>query len=266
MKNKFLWVLKLLLVALSLGSIALYVVSIVVFDHSPWDFIALVIFVPLISIIVILKIFFDERKENLSRAEEKYIKDIGSAFAGDEKKKKKLLLAIYRFSRKQNKMSLKLLKNLKLKCERTTEHGVVELFCALNYTAMQQNKKAIQVYENAAEKGYANSGMYNNLGHLYAREVRHELAHKNYKMAIFYDPANVAAYHNMAQLCFKQYDYKKASEYSKKALEINNKFKPSITLLAIIDSIENKKDFDESYEEVIQMTAEFDAVKIDKEK
>ena len=156
------------------------------------------------------------------------------------------------------------LKSLKPKCEKTTEHGVVELFRALNYTAMDQNKKAIEVYENAAKNGYANSGMYNNLGHLYAKDGRHELAHENYKLAIFYDPTNVAAYHNMAQLCFKQYDYKKASEYSKKALEISPKFKPSITLLAIIDSIENKKDFDESYEDVIQMTSEFDAVKIDK--
>ena len=89
MKNKLLWALKLVLLALTLGSIAFYVLSIAVFNHSPWDFIALVIFIPLISVMVILKLFFDERRMNLNNAEEKYIKDIGSAFSVDEKKKKK---------------------------------------------------------------------------------------------------------------------------------------------------------------------------------
>ena len=265
MKTKTRLLLKLFLIALTIASIAFYVVSITVLSFAWWDFLVLAICIPLISVMVITKLIREERRTNLAKSEEKYIKDIGSAFAGEDKQKKLLLIAIYNFSKKRNKKSLKQLDKLKQRCEKATEHRIVELFRALNYTSMQKNKKAIQVYENAAKNGYISSGMYNNLGHLYAREGYYEEARKNYDLAIFFDPGNIVAYHNMAQLCYKQYEFEKASMYSRKALEINSKFKPSITLLAIIDSIENNKDFDTSFDDVVQMTAEFDVVKIDKE-
>ena len=242
MKNKLLLTLKILLVALSLGTVAFYVLSIALWGFSPWDFITLVVCVPLITVIIFVKFGCDSHKNALNMAEQKFIKDIGSAFSGEEKKKRLLLCAIHHFSKKHNKKSLKKLSKLKPKCEKTKEHAVVELFRALNYTAMHQNKKAIEVYEKAAEAGYINSSMYNNLGHLYAKEISFDLAHKNYDLAIFYEPSNVAAYHNKAQLCFKQYDYQKASLYSKKALDIDPYFRPSATLLAIIDSIQENNE------------------------
>ncbi|MBQ8546373.1 MAG: hypothetical protein IJ437_05485 [Clostridia bacterium] len=238
MKKKLLLTLKILLVALTVGSVAYYVLSIAFLGFSPWDFITLVICAPLITIIVFVKLGIDSCRNALNEVEQKFIKDIGSAFSGEDKKKKQLLYAIYYFSKKHNKKSLKKLSKLKSKCEKTKEHAVVELFRALNYTAMHQSKKAIEIYENAAKNGYINSNMYNNLGHLYAKESNYDLAHKNYDLAIFYEPANVPAYHNKAQLCFKQYDYKKASLYSRKALDIDPNFRPSATLLAIIDSIQ----------------------------
>ena len=242
MKNKLLLTLRILLVALTIGAIAVYVLSIALWGFSPWDFIALVVCVPLITIIVFVKLGSDEHKNALHVAEQKFIKDIGSAFSGEEKKKKLLLSAIHQFSKKHNRKSLRKLAKLKPKCEKSREHTVVELFHALNYTALHQNKKAIEVYEKAAEAGYMNSSMYNNLGHLYAKEFSFDLAHKNYDLAIFYEPSNVAAYHNKAQLCFKQYDYQKASLYSKKALDIDPNFRPSATLLAIIESIQENNE------------------------
>lgn len=238
MKKKLLLTLKILLVASTVGSAAFYVISIALLGFSPWDFIALVICVSLITAIVFARLGLDSHKNALNEAEHKFRKDIGSAFSGEDKKKKQLLSAIYHFSKKHNKKSLKKLSKLKPKCEKTKEHTVVELFRALNYTAMRQSKAAIDVYENAAKNGYICSNMYNNLGHLYAKESNFEMAHKNYDLAIFYEPTSVPAYHNKAQLCFKQYDYKNASLYSKKALDINPGFRPSATLLAIIESIQ----------------------------
>ena len=92
----------------------------------------------------------------------------------------------------------------------------------------------LTIHESAIKNGYATSAFYSNLGHLYSRLQNDRKAHENYDQAIYLDPTNITAYHNKAQLCFKEGDYKESIILLTKALELNPKFAPSTTLLAII--------------------------------
>ncbi len=238
MRKKGPFIAKIVLSVSILASICFYLLNMIIAHSSPFKYLWLVIAFDIICAIIILKLISDENKEILENVEDRYSKDIVGAFDGEDRNKRKLLLAIYYFSQNKNKQSVDRLKKLEAKCDKPSDHKAILLFLALNYANMGQDMQAIITYEKAIKNGYATSNIYNNLGHLYAKSQDSIQAHKNYDTAIYFDNTNVVAYHNKAQLCFKEGNPKKAVELCQKSLEINPKYRPSSTLLAIIYALE----------------------------
>ena len=184
--------------------------------------------------IALVKIFYDEYTEKLVSSEARFQKEISAAFINNTKDKKRLLFAAYLYSAKKHKRSLRILEKLKERCVSTYEYRAVDLFCALNYTALIKYREAISVYESAAVLGYASASFYSNLGHLYAKLGDFCRAHQNYDIAICEEPNNVVALHNKAHLYYKQERYSEARALLEKVREINPLFSPSASLLASV--------------------------------
>lgn len=234
MKRKLLLVLKIVLSVSINSSFAYYLIDIFLIHSSPFKH----LFIPLIfgilpaTLLILLVVL--KRKAILKNAKRKFSSEISDAFDTDKRKLNKLLFSTYQYSVGKNNKSLRMLNRLKKACAKKSEHIVVALFRALNYTSLQKSTMAISVYDELIKDGYGTSPIFNNIGHLYSIVGDNKKAHENYDIAIRMDKTNITAYHNKAQLCFKEYEYKKAIELSNKALELNPKFSPSTTLLAII--------------------------------
>lgn len=188
-------------------------------------------FLPLIAL---MKIFYDEYTERLVGAEARFQKEISSAFINSTINKKRLLYAIYLYTAKKQKRSVKLLNKLRDKCENPTEYRVTYLFLALNYTSMQKYREAIYIYEDASDLRYANATFYSNLGHLYSKTGDRRRAHQNYDIAISLDPNNVVALHNKSYLYYKEEKFADARKLLERVQEINPTFSPSVKLLTSI--------------------------------
>ena len=184
--------------------------------------------------IVLIKIFYDEYTEKLVFAESRFQKELSSAFINDIRDKKRLLYASYLYTSKKHNRSLAILEKLKEKCTSTYEYRAVDLFCALNYTALSKYREAIEVYEASSALGYANASFYSNLGHLYARLGDSVRAHQSYDIAICEEPNNVIALHNKAHLYYKEGKYGSARELLERVYGINPSFAPSASLLASV--------------------------------
>jgi len=76
------------------------------------------------------------------------------------------------------------------------------------------------------------------------------------RLAIQNDEKNPAPYNNLAKLYFDTYDFENAKRYALKALEVNHKFRPSATLLAIIYSLEEDKENAEKYSHIALSSGE----------
>lgn len=188
-------------------------------------------FLPLIAI---MKIFYDEYTERLVSAEARFQREINSAFASSTINKKRLLYAVYLYTAKKQKRSIKLLEKLKDKCENPTEYRVTYLFLALNYTSLQKYREAIYIYEDASDLRYANATFYSNLGHLYSKTGDRRRAHQNYDIALSLDQNNVVALHNKSYLYYKEGKFADARKLLERVQEINPTFSPSVKLLSSI--------------------------------
>lgn len=242
MNKKGRLIAKIVLSVSAFLAICFYVLDLIIVHSSPFKYLWIVLSIAAVCVIIVIKLFVDEYKEMLNSMEEAYAKDIVGAFDWDERSRKKLLRAIYYFTQNKNKKSIDALLSLEKKCCKTNDYKAVLLFIALNYTNSGQDIHAILYYEKAIKNGYASSNIYNNIGHLYAKSQDNLQAHKNYDLAIYYDNLNLAAYHNKAQLCFKENNFKMALELSEKALQINPTYRPSSTLVAIIYALEGRTD------------------------
>lgn len=242
MQNKGRNIAKIVLGVSIFATILVYVLDIVISHSSPFNFLWLAIIITLTCLIALIKLIIDDIKDILETTEVHYQKDILGAFDGEEKKKRKLLWAIYCFRQGKYVKAIELLKKLEPKCEKPSDHKAVLLFSALSYSNLGQDIQAIYSYEKAIKNGYGTSNIYNNLGHLYAKSQDVMQAHKNYDLAIYFDNTNVIAYYNKAQLCLKDNNHSLAEELIKKSLEINPNYRPSLTLLAVIYTLDEKND------------------------
>lgn len=234
MKKKLLLLLKIALSVSIIASLGYYIFDLAFSHSSPFKHIVLPIVFAILPALLLVKLFIDDYKRAINSAEQKLFKETQGAFDTDAKCRRKLLFATYLFIKGKHKRSIKILESIKPKCEKTLDYRATYLFLALNYSAINKEAHAITIYESAIKNGYATSAFYSNLGHLYSRLQNDRKAHENYDQAIYLDPTNITAYHNKAQLCFKEGDYKESINLLTKALELNPKFAPSTTLLAII--------------------------------
>lgn len=215
-------------------SITLCTVSAIVISEIRFLHVLSALLFAFLPTIALVKIFYDEYTEKLVSSEARFQKEISAAFINDTRDKKRLLYASYLYTSKKYNRSLKILEKLKEKCTSTYEYRAVDLFCALNYTALSKYREAISVYESATILGYASASFYSNLGHLYAKQGNNRVAHENYDIAICYEPHNVVALHNKAHLLYKEAKYEEARVLLEKVCEINPLFSPSASLLASV--------------------------------
>lgn len=242
MQNKGRNIAKIVLGVSIFATIMVYLLDVIFSHSSPFKFLWLALVISITCLITLIKLIIDDVKDILEATQERYIKDIAGAFDGEDRKKKSLIWAVYFFSQAKYTKSIELLKRLEEKCEKPGDYRAIFLFLALSYANLGQDIQAIYTYEKAIKNGYGTSNIYNNLGHLYAKNQDTKQAHDNYDLAIYYDSTNVAAYYNKAQLCFKDGNRTLALELLNKALEINPTYRPSLTLVAVIYALEGKND------------------------
>ena len=123
----------------------------------------------------------------------------------------------------------------------------INIFLALISTDMGYPDYAISYYNEIINKGIATSTVYSNLGILYSERGEYDYALACLRLAIQNDENNPAAYNNLANLYFDNFDLENAKINAHKSFELNHKFRPAATLLALIYSIENNSDEAEKY-------------------
>jgi tetratricopeptide (TPR) repeat protein len=236
MKKKLLILLKIALSVSIIASLGYYVIDLTLLHSSPFEHILIPALFAILPVLLIVAISQIKRRRILKATKSKFKEEIAGTF---EKRRNlnKLLYAIYFFTIGKNKKSIRKLNKLKSKCKSKKDYVVIALFSALNYTAQDNIEQAVSIYEQSIKEGHGSTVIFNNLGHLYSKLGNDKKAHENYDIAIRKDKENITAYHNKAQLCFKEGNYKESIKLSKKALELNPKFAPSTTLLAIIYAI-----------------------------
>ncbi len=112
--------------------------------------------------------------------------------------------------------------------------GLRELFTKINYLRffpiifqgyyLEKSKniyKAIDLYSKAIEQAPGFYPLYLQLGDVYRSIGRFEEAVNEYRMVLWYDPANISAYKALSQVYEEQGDYDSAIEIYEKLIKIN---------------------------------------------
>ena len=165
--------------------------------------------------------------------EKQYEEEIGDAFK-DNILRKKLICAIRLYNENNFRKAIKYLTELKRDCKNPDDYKSVYLFTALCYTDLGAVYPAIEEYRELIKIVPEYFRAYSNLGILYEDCGDFKNANLNFMKSIELKPDNHFAYNNAAHCYFKQHNFDMAIQLANKALEINNNFKQSLSLLAII--------------------------------
>lgn len=185
---------------------------------------------------------------SLNFYKKEYADIIKDSFSDDRKSLQKLLKGIAFYNADKYEKSIKCLSSLLPVCKSSNEKYCVNLFIAWNYTEIGEKQKAIEIYENMIQNGFAGSRAFSSLSNIYMELGDFEKAQEMGKEAIALDPKNIHAYSNVAYSAFKNGNYSEAMEYARESLKIKNDFLSSIKLLYIINKIECNQDEAEVYE------------------
>ena len=233
-------VLTIALVALILFVALLYVTDITLRGKDPRDELARMIVIVLTSLVALVRLWGTGggRPGGLARYERDYGDDLGDAFAERPRLRKKLLRATRLYNEHKPMAAIKLLNSLWKQCEHKDEYHAVGVFHALALTDMGARESAAEVYRSLIAMGAASTTVYGNLGHLCSELGNYEEAVLNLQLSIRCDASNPAPYHNLAMLYFDVYDLESAKEWALKALDVNQKYHLSASLLAVVFSLE----------------------------
>ena len=227
------------LIALIVASIALYVVDIILNNTPPTENLFKALAAVFICLGSLVRMNVKKGRRSLSYYESRYYEQIKNAFVDSPMNKKKLLCAIRLYNEDNFGKALKYLNALKQACKTRDDLYVVGLFTALVFTDANCYEDAIYIYNALLNMNITSSTIYGNLGHLYSGMGNHKDAISMLHLSIQNDENNPSPYHNLAKLYFDTYDFENAKKYATKALDINQKFRPSASLLAIIYSLED---------------------------
>lgn len=165
--------------------------------------------------------------------ERQYKEEIGDAFK-DSILRKKLICAIRLYNENNFRKAIKYLTELKRDCKNPDDFKSVYLFTALCYTDLGAVYPAIEEYRELIKNVPNYYTAYSNLGMLYEECGDFKNANLNFMKSIELKPDNHFAYNNAAHCYFKQHNFDMSIQLANKALEINNNFKQSLSLLSII--------------------------------
>lgn len=187
-------------------------------------------------------------RKSLAFYKQFYAENIKDSFSDNRKNLKKLLKALRFYNEDKYQKALKLLDELLPECETPNERYSVYLFKALSFEDMNQDEKAVEVYEAMMTAGIAESVVFSNALSCYNRTGQHEKAYEAAHRAIRADSNNYNAYNNLAYLYFADANYEEAVANAKKCLELKSNMLGSITLLYVIYKLEGNDAEAEIYE------------------
>lgn len=228
-------IIRVICVLLILAAVGLYVYGIVVNGDGPTDNLLRSVIIALSGVSALMKTF--PKRRPLTTYANAFAKELGSAFAGDPKKRERLLEAVRLFDEDKNGAALKLLEELKLDTRTRDEIYAVGLFTALCQKDLGLNAAAIATYEDIAARGAESSQLYSNLGILYG-ETDPDKAFSAYMKAIKLDPQNAMPHNNVAALLLRLGEYDGAGQAAANALEINPNQHQAWTTLAVVSAIQ----------------------------
>ena len=190
------------------------------------------------------------RRKSLSFYKQFYAENIKDSFEDNKANLTKLLKALRFYNEDKYQKALKLLDELLPECETPNERYSVYLFKALSFEDMNQDEKAVEVYEAMMTAGIADSVVFSNALSCYNRTGEHEKAYEAAHRAIRADSNNYNAYNNLAYLYFADANYEEAAANAKKCLELKSNMLGSITLLYLIYKLEGNDAEAEIYEKL----------------
>ena len=236
MKKK---IVVLILILLAATVIGFYVFDIVANDADPTENLLEILGMVLTVLAAIIGIFYKKGgRKTLRFYELRYKENIKDAFINAPDYRKKLLSAIRYYNENKYKKAAKILRQLMSECSARDDYEAVGVFLALIFTDMKLYGEAVPIYEKLIDMGIVSSTIYCNLGYIYSDMGKYDEAVSCYTLAMQYDPKDVAVYNNFANMYFRNHDFDNAKIYAQQALTINQKFGSSISLLAIIYSLE----------------------------
>ena len=249
MKNKAARVIfTIIAILLMVGIIGLYVYEVFFQNKPPQENLVRTFVVVAGAIGTIVKVHSGRtRRRSLRFYEKFYEQELGRAFDGDPKRRKKLLEACRTYNEGNYDAALKLLGQLQKGDLQRKDLVPVLLFTAICYDDAGLPREAIRVYEQILAYDPCNSTAYGNLGLLYRKNGQTEKALQQFCRAIDYDRENYYAYNNRAHTYFDMDRYDLAIADARSALEIKSNGREAAGLLAIIyallDDEENKKKY-----------------------
>ena len=190
------------------------------------------------------------RRKSLSFYKQFYAENIKDSFEDNKANLTKLLKALRFYNEDKYQKALKLLDELLPECETPNERYSVYLFKALSFEDMNQDEKAVEVYEAMMTAGIADSVVFSNALSCYNRTGEHEKAYEAAHRAIRADSKNYNAYNNLAYLYFADANYEEAAANAQKCLELKSNMLGSITLLYLIYKLEGNDAEAEIYEKL----------------
>ena len=245
-------IFSIVLILLIVASVAFYVADIVLNNTSATDNLFKMLAAVIICLSALIRLFYAKakRRRNLAFYQSEYADFVNQAFLNSPFHKKKLLCAIRLYNEDNLTKALKYLGQLKPVCKTKNDAYAVGLFIGLVLTDMNLPKEAIDVYQQLLDLNIATSTIYGNLGSIHSGLGNYSDAITYSRLAIQNDEKNPAPYNNLAKLYFDNFDFDNAKRYALEALNINHKFRPSASLLAIIYSLEEDRSNEEKYSHI----------------
>lgn len=167
---------------------------------------------------------------------EAYSKLIGNAFENEPKQEKQLYEAIHDFNNGKYMPALKKLAKLHRQCYKSVNYFTVYAFMGLCYDHLGLYRQAVDFYSHALQINEV-STIASNLGSCYESLGDSSLAIEYYKRAIRADESNPFPYNNIAHLYIRELQFEEALEYAQKAVELNNRMVQALKAVAICHAV-----------------------------
>ncbi|MBQ7980805.1 MAG: tetratricopeptide repeat protein [Oscillospiraceae bacterium] len=158
---------------------------------------------------------------------------IKKAFSRDRVSYMGLMKAITLYNESKFDKAIKKLDKLEEKCTETDDFSAVLYFRALCKDESGNKQGAIADYEELLTRDYTHSHAWSNLGLLYEHTENADKAHDAYEQAVYHDSKNHIAQHNLGNSYLKKAEFSRALDCAVKALEVNPKFAPAMSLAAV---------------------------------
>jgi Flp pilus assembly protein TadD len=229
----------ILVIALMIAALGFYLWEVITKGES--DNLLSLLAVEFSLLATLVRVFKGGRRSRrpLSFYEAHYSKELGRAFEGQPKNRKKLLGALRLYNENRYDLAISDLKSLYRECRNTYDKQAVLLFTALCYDDSERKIDAIEKYEALLIENPDHATALGNLAILYMGDGKYTEAEKLYLRAMDIAPEEALAYHNLASLYYRMKDYERAKAFAHTALEKKQNMYQASALLSILYALTN---------------------------